>query len=197
MFMLNVYLLCKTSVVILSPSHVGNRVVFNGPLKQPSLGLTKKESNKRSRKGEGSFRPSEDQRFFSYEKASCPSERIPTSAPECKCKCCVPYLCWSCLLQWKAHTKLAGFISLLPGHVDPLSFTCGKSSKVLGLLYWISKSVRICKPRFGSEVFVCAVFPFWGLKQQPLKLLQQVLGLVVVGFYFSPIFGCIGELLEF
>lgn len=77
MFMLNVYLLCKTSVVILSPSHVGNRAVFYQPLKQPSLGLTKKASSKRTRKGKGSFRPSEDQRYFSYEKEVAPLKGSP------------------------------------------------------------------------------------------------------------------------
>lgn len=161
MLVFNAYLLCKTSVVILSYCHLGNRSAFNWPTKQTSLGLSKKKS---VRKEGGSFRPPEDQRFSSYEEAICPCERMPTSAPGCKCsECCVPYLCWSCLLQWKAHIKSAGFISLVPGHVNLLPSTCGKSSKVLGLLHYTEKSVQIWKPRFVSEGVLCAVFPLRGL----------------------------------
>lgn len=137
------------------------------PGKQICIQLTNKtnqpgteKEKKTVRKERGSFRLPEDLRFSSYEKAIFPSETIPTSTPGYKCNlCCVPYLCWACLLQWKAHTKSAGFISLVPAHVNLLPSTCGKSSKVLGLLHYTKKSVQIGKPRFVSEGVLCAVFP--------------------------------------
>lgn len=152
-------------MVILSHCHLGNRSAFNWPIKQTSLDLSKKKIKlDQVRKEGGSFRLPEDLRISSYEKAVFPSERMPTSAPGYKSnKCCEPYLCWSCLLQWKAHIKSAGFISLVPGHVNLLPSTCGKSSKVLGLLHCTKKSVQIWKPRFVSEGVLCAVFLLQGL----------------------------------
>lgn len=134
MFLLNV--LGKTSVVIwnhlrweidLYLTDHSNSLAWAWP--------SKKSVSKRSRKGEGLFRPLQDQIHSSYDKASCPAGRMPTSALDCERKCCAHHLCWSRSLPWKAYTKPAGFISLFPRHVNPLSFPCGKSSKVLGLLF--------------------------------------------------------------
>lgn len=50
------------------------------------------------------------------------------------------------------HRKPAGFISLVPGHVNLLPSTCGKSSKVLGLLHYTKK---VCA---DLKTWIC----FWG-----------------------------------
>lgn len=99
--MFNVYLLCKTSVVILIHCHLENKSAFNWPTTQTSLGLSKKKTVRKERE---SFRLPENLRFSTYEKAIFLSERMPTSAPGYECsKCSVPHLCCSCSLQCKAH----------------------------------------------------------------------------------------------
>lgn len=198
MFMFYVYLLCKISVTILSHCHLKTRSAFNWPTKQTSLGLSKKKAIRKER---GSFRLPEDLRFSSYEKAIFPSERMPTFAPGYKCnKCCMLSLCWSCSLQWKAH-KVSRIY--LPG-----SWSCQSLTLHLWKIFKGSWPVILHKKLCADlKTKIC----FWGgymcclptlrtvkipLKQQPLKLLQQVL---VVGFlsFFFWVFRCIGELLEF
>lgn len=163
MFIFNVYLLCKTNMEIFSYCHLENRSAFNWPIKQTCLALSKKKKKKKpERKGDHSGYqktwdfPVMKKQFFLLR--GCPHLLLDISAVSA-----VPYLCWSCLLQWKAHLKSAGFISLVPAHVNLLPSTCAKSSKILGLLHYKKKSVRIWKPRFVSEGVLCADFPLWGL----------------------------------